>query len=136
MQSDNELKKVFQVFIDDEGIVNLVYFKEERDPKANTRIAQLVEEDILNIFKKNPKKKFCCFINLLPVPKGGYFTNEARRIYINLGSHYQVNKVAVAGGSVFTKTAAIFILSVSGKGGTTRWFKTKKEAISWLLEND
>jgi len=136
MKSDQELKKVFKVFVDEDNIINLVFLIEEREKAENTRIAEIVKEEVLEVFKNNSRKKYNFLVDLLPLGQGGYFTNEARKIYIELGSHYQVKKVAVLGGSVYTKTAVIFILSVSGRGGFTRWFKTKKEAVSWLKKKD
>jgi len=136
MKSDQKLKEMFKVFVDEDGVINLDFLIEERGDEENTRIAEIVKEEVLEIFKKNPKKKYNFLVDLLPLGQGGYFTSKARKIYIELGSHYQVKKVAVLGGSIYTKTAVIFILSVSGRGGTTRWFKSKKEAMAWMKKKD
>lgn len=134
MISDTELKQAYQVFVDDEGIINLVSLQVIREPESNTHLAELIQRDVMRILDDNPNKDYTMIVNLLPVGKDGYASSKARKIYLKISSHDQMKKFAIVGGSVFARTMAGFVIRAAGKGQTMRWLAGRDEAVEWLQE--
>ena len=134
MKSDQETKQAFDVFVDDEGILNLVTLEVIREPKSNTRLAELIQQDVMRILDEDPHEKYGMIVNLLPIGKGGYASSRARKIYLQISSHKQIRRFAIVGGSVFVRTMAGFFIRAAGKGEHMRWFADREEAAKWLQE--
>lgn len=133
MKSDQELKIFFKVFLDKQGILNVVFLGETRESEDSIRQTELMEEAVLEIFDKDSPKKYNILVDLL------IFTSldvnipvRTRKILTRLSNHKQVAKVAYVGGSVLIKTVAGFILRAAGKSKIMKWFSSKEEAVSWL----
>ena len=136
MKSDGELKQAYEVFLDDDGIVNLVSLEVIRDPESNTRLAELIHQDVMRILDEDPRKKYDLIVNLLPIGKGGYASSKARKTYLQISSHDQIRRFAIVGGSLFARTMAGFVIRAAGKGGTMRWLAGREEAVEWLKEGE
>ena len=134
LTTDQELKKVFKVYVDDEGILNLDTLGVVKDPEANTRQAELIAEAIMKILEEEPQTKYDMIVNLLPLGKKGYASSKARKIYLQISSHKQIRRFAIVGGSIFVRTMAGFFIRAAGKDENMRWFATRGEATEWLKE--
>ena len=134
VMSDGELQQAYEVFVDDDNIVNLVSLQVIREPESNTRLAELIQRDVMGILDKDPHKEYDMIVNLLPIGKGGYASSKARKIYLQLSSNRQIRRFTIAGGSVFVRTMAGFFIRAAGKGEHMRWFAGREEAVEWLKE--
>jgi hypothetical protein len=134
MKSNEELEQAYEVFVDDEGIIHLVSLKVVREPEANTRLAEWIEQDVMGILNKDPHGQYNMLVNLLPIGRGGYASSRARKIYLRISSDRQIRRFAIVGGSVFTRTMAGFIIRAAGKGRNMKWFAGQEEAVRWLKE--
>ena len=134
MKSDQEIKRVFEVFVDDEGILNLVTLGVIKEPESNTRQAELIRQDVMRILDEDPHKEYDMIVNLLPLGKAGYASSRARKIYLQISSHRQIRRFAIVGGSVFVRTMAGFFIRAAGKGEHMKWFINREDALEWLKE--
>ena len=116
MKSDQEIRQAYDVFVDDEGLLNLVTLGVIRGPESNTRQAELIQQDVIAILDKDPHKEYDMIVNLLPLGKAGYASIKARKIYLQISSHRQIGRFAIAGGSVFVRTMAGVFIRAAGKG--------------------
>jgi len=135
MKSDEELRDAYSVFVDDDGILNVVSLAVVRDPESNTRLAELRYQEIMTVFDEDPERTHNMLVDLLSVKKGGYNSSKARRIYLRLASHRQIRRFAIVGGSVFIRTMAGFIIRAAGKGRNMKWFSSREEAVEWLTKD-
>ena len=134
MKSDQELKQAYNVFVDDEGMLNLVTLEVIRGPESNTRQAELIRQDVMTILDKDPHREYDMIVNLLPLGKAGYASSRARKIYLEISSHRQIRRFAIVGGSVFVRTMAGFFIRAAGKAEHMKWYAGEQEALEWLKE--
>jgi hypothetical protein len=106
------------VFVDDEGMLNLVTLGVIKEPESNTRQAELIEQDVMRILEEGPHKAYDMIVNLLPLGRGGYASSKARKIYLQISSHRQIRRFAIVGGSVFVRTMAGFFIRAAGKASS------------------
>lgn len=131
-QDDRNLRATFKVFVDDAGILNLVYFQSTEDSKNNARVAELISQEISEILDKSPQQTFNSLIDLLSLGKKGNLSSRSRKTYARLMSHKQLAKIALVGKSTFLKVAIGFIAQAVDKRSALRYFSNKKEALQWL----
>ena len=67
MRTDEELKKTFKTFIDENGIFNVVYLQMIKDPEENIRQTELIADFGFKIFEENPQKIFNFIIDISPL---------------------------------------------------------------------
>ena len=136
MKPDEELKQTFEIFIDEENsIIGGVFLKEIKGAEDNARQTKLIEEAVLEIFNKNPQKKYKTFLDLLPLGIGMVYTSaENRKTWARLSSHKQIEKCAVIGSSILLKVIADFVIRLSDRSKDIKWFFGKEEALKWLKE--
>ena len=135
MISDLELKKTFEVFIDENDILRGAVLKEIKEPADDDRRLELLEESVLNILKKNPEKSYKTFLNFLPLGKSRIsISSGSRKAWGRLARQKQIKKCAVVGSSIFLKTVANFIISLAGRSEDIKWFFNEEEALKWLEE--
>jgi hypothetical protein len=134
VKSDQELKQAYNLFVDDAGILNLVTLGVIREPEASTRLAELIEQDVMRMLNEAPHKQYSMIVNLLPIGADGYASSRARKIYLEISSHKQMKGFAIVGGSVFVRTMAGFFIRAAGKGENMRWFAAREDAAKWLKE--
>jgi hypothetical protein len=135
MKSDQEIRQAYDVFVDDEGLLNLVTLGVVKEPESNTRQAELIQQDVMRILDEHPHKEYDMIVNLLPLGKAGYASSKARKIYLQISSHKQIRRFAIVGGSVFVRTMAGFFIRAAGKGEHMKWFAGEQEALEWLKES-
>lgn len=133
MISDEELKKDFQIFVDKDGIINLISVGVERGVEDITRSTEIVEETLLKIFNENPDKKYKMFFDLSKMGnlRSG-FSSSSRKIGVRIALNEQIEKVAVLQPSVFFKVIINFIINASGRGKIMKLFSDEEKALSWL----
>ena len=134
MISDREIGHAYDVFVDDEDILNLVTLGVIREPESNARQAEMIQHDVMRILNRDPHKQYDMIVNLLPLGKGGYASSRARKIYLQISSHRQIRRFAIVGGSVFVRTMAGFFIRAAGKGEHMKWFINREDALEWLKE--
>lgn len=136
MISDEELKRTFEVLVDEESILRATIFKEIKGAIDNTRQIELMEEDLLDIFNKDSSKKYKAILDLLPLGKGNIYTSSGdRKIWARLASHKQIRRCSIIGSSVFLRVVANFVIRLSGRSKDIKWFFDKEEALKWLKED-
>jgi len=132
MKSEEEIRKTFKLFWDENGILNLTIFNESSDKEESVLVAKLITSAVENIFNQNPSKTVNVLLDLtslktLKVPP----SSKARGIYVNLLHHNRINKIAIAGTSHFHVSIAKSLFTLAGKKKVND-FIIQKEAISWL----
>lgn len=135
MASDEELKKDFQIFINKDGIINLISAGVKRGVEDVTRSIEIVEETLLKIFNENPDKKYKMFFDLSNMRnlRSG-FSSNSRKIGVRIALNKQIEKAAVLQPSVFFKVIINFIINASGRGKIMKLFSDKDKALGWLKE--
>jgi len=135
MKSDEELRKTFEVFVDEENILRVVILERANGIEESTRQAESVEEAVLEIFNKNPREKYKVVVDLLPLKKGKTYTSaQHRKTWARLASHKQNKKCVVIGLGLYLKVVANFIIRLSGKSKDIKWFSDKEKALKWLKD--
>jgi len=135
MKSDEELKKTFEVFVDEEGILIGAILKEIKGEADNTRQIELIEKTVLEIFNKEPEKKYKVILDVLPLGKGSVYTSVAdRKIWTRLARQEQIKKCAIVGNSIILRVVANFVIRLSDRDKDMKWFFNKEEALKWLKE--
>ncbi len=135
MGTDKQIKDSFEFIIDnkiDNNFMELRFLADEHDEDNSVRQAELIEEEALKIFKKNPDKKYNTLVNLTPLGRVSYLPGKARDIYKRITAHPQVGKVALVGGDIFIQIIVNFIMQVSGKKEAIKEFASLEEARAWL----
>ncbi len=135
MKSDKELRKVFNISIEDKDIIYVSFLKEERDPDSSVRIAELLKSDMFTVFKQDTKRKFKIIVDLSPLGKGGFTNSSSRKKYVEVSEHKQITKIAIIGGNVLIRTTTGLIFKAAGKGQIMKWFTNKTDAFTWLEKN-
>src|SRR3990172_6664447 len=131
MKSDQELLKTFSMTLN-EGIVDLTFLTEEKNPEDNTQRLQLVLESISNVFKENQDKKFKLLVDLKPIGSGSYVSNQTQELYSKSQVFRQFTKIAVVTPSILMKVFVHFVTEATGKSGFTQIFENKEDALEWL----
>lgn len=127
MKSDEEIKESFKLFLDENGIINLIFLKAETKPEVSVRLAELVEEALLKILKKNPKKIYNSLVDFLTLgEKISYVSKEAREVYFRAMFHKQVRNIAMVGSNIYYKVVVNLILQLTNKGKTLNGFPVRK----------
>lgn len=132
MKSDEELRKNFNIFLDDEGILNLTFLAHEDDPENNARAAELVVEAMTQIFEKDPEKRHNLLVDLSLVGDPRFISARARTTYARLGAYKQIENTAVVGKSSFLKFVTNTIARIALRDRDVRWFDTREESLKWL----
>lgn len=137
MKSDEELKKSFKVFVDENGIINLIMLKFEAGEEDNVRETELIRDDLLEIFNKNPEKNYNIFTDmsgLINVKNATFIPLQTRRISAQIMNHRQLKKAAFSASNLVQRTAVNLIIEIVGKGERIRGFPDKEKALKWLKE--
>lgn len=137
MKSDEELKQTFKLFVDEDGIINLVCFKLEKEAENNGRVMGLVRDGLFKIFDENPKKIYNLFIDLLSIGKimgAEGFSSQTRKIGVQVTANKQLNRAALTTSSIIVKTVVNFIILTAERGQKMKVFSDKAEALKWLKE--
>ena len=137
MKSDEAFKKGFNLFLDKDSILNLVFLKRESIPRNSLRKTELIEKAVLNLFKENSQKQFNGLIDLSKLEGGiSYLSGKVRKSYSRLMSQERIKKIAIISPSLFYKIAVDFIIKAAGKRETVKWFANKENALKWLKKED
>lgn len=129
--TDEEILKTFKVSNEGNNI-RVKFFEDISDKKANVRVAELVCEQVYKILDKNTNQKFYIIMDLLDLGNSGTSTRKARETYAKIINRDQIDKIAVIGGSVVMKTIANFIMYLTNKKNSFRFFENNEDAKKWL----
>ncbi|PIY97041.1 MAG: hypothetical protein COY66_01750 [Candidatus Kerfeldbacteria bacterium CG_4_10_14_0_8_um_filter_42_10] len=134
MKSEEEIRKTFKLFLDENGILNLSIFNESSDKEETILAAQLIKNEVENILNQSTPKSTNILLDLTPlkivkVPPSA----KAREIYIKLSSDARINKIAIIGASYFHVSIAKSIFTIARKKKVNA-FSDRKEASDWLRE--
>ncbi|MFC1629857.1 hypothetical protein ACFL11_01410 [Patescibacteria group bacterium] len=133
MKTDQELKQKFEISINKEGIINLIFLIEETDPESSVRLAELVEKAVLEIINKDPEKKHDAIVDLSPLKdKVSYLSSTTRKLYSRIMARQEIKNVAIVTPNVFYKAAINLIIKTAGKEKSVNCFTDKEEAVSWF----
>lgn len=115
-----------------DSIIVLKFNSPIEDVHENTRSSELIIQKINEILAKNPNKKFNWLIDLTTVGKMKNMPSQSRKNYAELAKNKRIKKVAVAGGDVVVKTITNFIVNLTGRKNSFKWFDDAKSALAWL----
>lgn len=132
MESDQELKQTFKLFVDEHNIINLVFLEEQRDPENNTRQSELILESVTQIINKDSGKSYNMMVDLTPLDNPSYISNRSKQIYSKSPIFGKLLKIAMVTPSLILKSLATTISSTSGKSEGIRVFDNKEKALKWL----
>jgi len=135
MKSDEELKKTFEVFVDDNNIINITALVFEKESDDIARATELVKESLEEIYKRSSTKTCKLLIDLSPIVS--IYRNiptKARKACYQIAEDKHIQKAAVVTPKLIMKVLINFITTATGKKGRFKCFFTKKEALKWLEE--
>lgn len=135
VRPDQEIKKLYEIIIDKNGLLILHYLVAAKNNPENIRYTELIAEDFDLLIKKHPDRRFNVLVDITDLKKTPYVGIEAAKIYIRLAGHKQINKIAAASKNIVIKSVVQFIVKSINKENDFQWFDTKEKAINWLLNN-
>lgn len=134
MKTDEEIRRSFKVYLDEDGILNLVFFAPEYDDN-NTKQAELVRDDCLKILNADKDKIYNALVDLTPIGTTGAVSTGGGHIYNELARNSQFGKVAIIGVSETENRVLTFVLSMMKfLNRRMSWFPNKEEALMWFNE--
>ena len=131
MKSDDELRKQFEINIDD-NLVTATFLVEETNPDDNTRTTKLFLEDLEKSAKSQSNKQFNLLADLSPIGTGNYVTNESKNLYSQTKAFDNFSRIAVVSKSLIIKVLVVSISTLTGKFDNVKWFDEKEKAVDWL----
>ncbi|OHA47855.1 MAG: hypothetical protein A2806_02325 [Candidatus Terrybacteria bacterium RIFCSPHIGHO2_01_FULL_48_17] len=132
-KSDQELKQYYQAFLDNNGLIHVVFAVPAKDSQDNMRKAELIEHDILALYKTHPGKRFRMLVDLVPLGENHFIPEGAREVYFRIASNPQLEKMAVVGLNPHLKGTIQFLAQVSSGEGRIQWFEDEVKALEWLM---
>ena len=143
MRSDQELKEAYRVSVNGAGTISLVSLDVFPEPESNTRVAELIGQDVAALLDEDPHREYDVIVQLLPLlPPGrpapfgrrAYALHRTRKIHARISCHGQARRFAIVGGGLLVRTMANVIARAADRGKRTRWFADREEAAEWLRE--
>lgn len=134
MSEQNE--KTFNVFVDEEGILRLVFLTVADSREEKVAQAQGVAEAVQEILEVNPGKKYDVLVDFMPLGSfQPFYPAKARSIGALLMSNKQLDRWAIVSMTKMMQVTTNFVAVIAGKKDF-KWFSDKKEAVLWLKENN
>ena len=135
MTSRENIKNTFQVFVDNDNLINVVITQGVNDVASNVAQAELIRDDLLNIFKTENDKKFNCLIDLLALGTSAHYPSpQARQIFSQLMENKRLLKIAVLAPSPLLRSIIQFIIILTNKKEKVEFFENKDTALNWLYQ--
>ncbi len=114
------------------GVFIIEFAEIEKDTARNVMQAEYFEKHVTQAFQKYPDKKIHFLVDTTPVKESRLMSKEARQIYLRLYADSHVGKVAFIGLGVWLRQMIRVFTQVAGRWDTSRVFKSKEEALTWL----
>lgn len=128
----NTLESVFSLNVSD-GVIHIVFLRSVRNEQEDLEIAKRFEKTLQDVFQQFPNTRLRIFFNLLAIKQSDYYTKgDARKIYIRIFSHPQIEYVATAVKSSFFSLLIDFYIHAIDQSGRFKVFTDKNTAIQWL----
>lgn len=134
MKTDEELRETYEVTVDEDNLIHIVFIVAETDTRDNGRQAELLVGDIKKIVDSHPDKVFNFLIDLTNAGSIHNISDRARKAYENLASFTTNSKAAVVGKSLFLEVTVNLIVQAVGRGQHFKWFEDVTTAREWLSE--
>lgn len=133
MKTDEEIKKNLRVFVDENGVFNVIFDGTENDPDNNTRFAEITVDEIFRVLGEHPDREYNFFIDLTKIEGIPFTSSKVRRVYARLGISKQMKKTAVAGNNAFMKYITMLVAKLALRKGV-QWFDDRNEAYAWIVK--
>ena len=123
----------YKIIIQDDSII-IDFLTETSGNEDNARQAKLLKQDLDKILDENKSKKYNLLVDITLLKTDYTLPSESRKIYSRIAKSKQIRKIAVSGKGILIKTVVSFIVNVSGKKDTFKWFENREEAIKWFKQ--
>jgi hypothetical protein len=131
MITKEQARKTFDVFLDDNNIVNIIIQGVIKGKEDNRLASKLIVDDIFSIYAKHPDQRFNIFTDITKIktsPSG--FDKETKDLYTSITQHRQTDKNAVLGST--SRYNFIIKMVLDAMRSKVGWFTDREEAMSWL----
>ena len=119
MLSKEELKKTFNIFVDQENnIISIIFCKEAEEIEDNIVQTELVEEQFMKILNNNKDKQYRVIVDIFDLGKGAgdISAHQTREVYKRMAAQDQVIKIGVVlGGNPVLEVMANLLIKAIGK---------------------
>ena len=133
MRSDEELKDLYKVEIEDGGVFSIAFLEHLEDDDENVRRTELLVQEALALLEANKDKDFNVLCDVSTI-EGGFLSMPKRsmELYKSFVEKDQVKKVAVFGSTYPHLTIANFVLNLKAVTRKIKWFSSEEEARLYL----
>ena len=131
MATDAEIRKTYSVALGESDIIYMVVKNAGKDSKKEIRRAQLMLDELLEILKQKPDKKFLAIVDLSGL-KAFNPPGKLRDIYMKTAANKQVEKIGIVTKSAVVKTIGMFFMQAAGRSKDINFFNKKEKALEWL----
>jgi len=136
MSTKEELKKSFNVFVDQENnIISIVFIDEAKNIDDNVLQTKLVEERLTRALKEHRDKKFRVLVDIFDLGKGSGDISipETRQAYQRMAEQKQIEKIAVVlSENTVLEVMANMVVKAIGKDRNFKIFHNRQEAMVWI----
>ncbi|MDE2026270.1 MAG: STAS/SEC14 domain-containing protein [Patescibacteria group bacterium] len=121
-------KRANEIFLNDKGFIESIFHGSQTEETVIAATKQY--ESFYNQLKKEGKHIF----SLVDINDITEANSGARKAVVPILQKVPFEKIAIFGGSTIVKTLAKFMVYVSKNFTTMRYFATRSEAETWLLQ--
>lgn len=136
MRKDEDLKKQYAIKVNKEDRLIEFNYKIGMKPEEKEdmeRLTELIRKDVFNILSENKNIKFDMVVDFVNLGQTKSTSSKVRKIWMEIGSHKSINKIAVVSESVFFKVVVGFMVKAIGKEDKIKWFNNRENAYKWIL---
>ena len=132
MRTDEELKKSFKVYVNQEGIIHLEFLEVIKEHIDADRASELEMKALGEVLDRDPQKKYGLLVDMFNLKTDIYIFAGGIRTYSKWIRHPQLKKIALTGLPVSLKIVSNFVMPLIGGGKPVKSCPNKEDALAWL----
>lgn len=126
----NELEKLYKVFLD-KDIVNIIVLSKVSTPEINDELAEKIFYSFSKLLGNN-MRKYNLLVDLSAIQDPAFLRIKGANMYKKIAADNRIMKMALVSTLPILMELSKFILKISKKSKTLRFFNNKYDAVEWL----
>lgn len=116
----------------DAGIIEAVFLPGFAGEDKSTGIAERIANDFNSLIADHGQEEVLLLVE--PSEDPGKISSEAKKIYKTIMDDPRIQRMAIYGGAPEYFKVAVHLLSLVKRDNSIKVFRTKEEAMKWLIE--